>query len=197
LGCFLRYLDGWMPTSWAPCLRIAELRWHHCEFLELSRWSWSLFKRRQHRFKRSPKEFLRRFVTVDETWIHSYTPKTKEQSKQWTSPGEPAPKKAKTVPSVGKVMATVFFGIHKVWSTSTTCSRATRSQGCTMPSYWADSPLNCRTYGPIWRRKKCSSIMTTHRLTLPPSPRPNWATNCYPIHHILQPSLNQRLHQIL
>jgi len=47
--------------------------------------------------KRNPKEFLRRFVTVDETWIHWYTPETKEQSKQWTSPGEPAPKKAKTV----------------------------------------------------------------------------------------------------
>jgi len=57
----------------------------------------------------NPKEFLRRFVTVDETWIHWYTPETKEQSKQWTSPGEPAPKKARTVPSAGKVMATVFW----------------------------------------------------------------------------------------
>jgi len=69
------------------------------------------------------------------------------------------------------------------------CRRAKRSQGCTMPNYWADSPPNCRKYGPIWRRKMCSSIMTTHRLTLPPSPRPNWsnwATDCYPIHHILQ-----------
>ena len=60
-------------------------------------------------FKRNPKEFLRRYVTVDETWIHWYTPETKEQSKQWTAPGEPAPKKAKTVPSAGKVMATVFW----------------------------------------------------------------------------------------
>jgi len=60
-------------------------------------------------YKRNPKEFLRRFVTVDETWIHWYTPETKEQSKQWTSPGEPAPKKAKAVPSAGKVMATVFW----------------------------------------------------------------------------------------
>ena len=34
-------------------------------------------------FKRNPKEFLRRFVTVDETWIHHYTPEMKEQSKQW------------------------------------------------------------------------------------------------------------------
>ncbi|XP_070854673.1 protein GVQW3-like [Drosophila suzukii] len=58
-------------------------------------------------FKRNPKEFLRRFVTVDETWIYWYTPQSKEQSKQWTSHGEPAPKKA-TVPSAGKVMATVF-----------------------------------------------------------------------------------------
>ncbi|XP_014485173.1 PREDICTED: uncharacterized protein LOC106749835 [Dinoponera quadriceps] len=60
-------------------------------------------------FKRNPKEFLRRFVTVDETWIHWYTPETKEQSKQWTSPGERAPKKTKTVLSAGKVMATVFW----------------------------------------------------------------------------------------
>ena len=60
-------------------------------------------------FKRNPKEFLRRFVTVDETRIHWYTPETKEQSKQWTSPGERAPKKAKTVLSAGKVMATVFW----------------------------------------------------------------------------------------
>jgi len=48
-------------------------------------------------------------VTVDETWIQWYTPETKEQSKQWTLPGEHAPKKAKTVPSAGKVMATVFW----------------------------------------------------------------------------------------
>jgi len=60
-------------------------------------------------FKRNPKEFLHRLVTVDETWIHWYTPETKEQSKQSTSPGEPAPKKANTVPSAGKVMATVFW----------------------------------------------------------------------------------------
>lgn len=60
-------------------------------------------------FQRNPAEFLRRFVTVDETWIHWYIPETKEQSKQWTSPDERAPKKAKTVPSAGKVMATVFW----------------------------------------------------------------------------------------
>ncbi|XP_025993999.1 uncharacterized protein LOC113004563 [Solenopsis invicta] len=33
-------------------------------------------------FKRNLQEFLHRVVTVDETWIHHYTPESKEQSKQ-------------------------------------------------------------------------------------------------------------------
>ncbi|KAG5343856.1 RTJK polymerase, partial [Acromyrmex charruanus] len=40
-------------------------------------------------FQRNPDEFLRRFIIVDETWIHYFTPETKEQSTQLTSPSEP------------------------------------------------------------------------------------------------------------
>ena len=58
-------------------------------------------------FQRNPDEFLRRFITANETWIH-FLPETKEQLKQWTSPSKPALKKAKTVKSAGKVIATVF-----------------------------------------------------------------------------------------
>ncbi|XP_012057688.1 PREDICTED: histone-lysine N-methyltransferase SETMAR-like [Atta cephalotes] len=44
-----------------------------------------------------------------ETWIHYFTPETKEQSKQRRpSPGESAPKKAKTVKSAGKVMVSFW-----------------------------------------------------------------------------------------
>ncbi|XP_033229681.1 uncharacterized protein LOC117181226 [Belonocnema kinseyi] len=60
-------------------------------------------------FNRNPNEFLRRFVTVDETWIHHNTTETKEQSKQWVSSGERAPKKAKVGLSANKVMPTVFW----------------------------------------------------------------------------------------
>jgi len=60
-------------------------------------------------FSRNPNEFLHRFVTVDETWIHHTTPETKEQSRQWVSSGERAPKKAKVGLSANKVMATVFW----------------------------------------------------------------------------------------
>lgn len=61
------------------------------------------------RLQHNPVDFLRRFITVDETWIHHYSPETKQQSKQWTAKGEPVPKKAKTVRSAGKVMASVFW----------------------------------------------------------------------------------------
>ena len=53
-------------------------------------------------------EFLRRYITVDATWINFYTPETKELLKQWASPDEPAPKKAKTMKSAGKMMGTVY-----------------------------------------------------------------------------------------
>lgn len=57
---------------------------------------------------------MRRFITVDETWIHHHTPETKEQSKQWIASGELAPKKAKAVLSANKVMATVFWDARGV-----------------------------------------------------------------------------------
>ena len=61
------------------------------------------------KFHSNKTEFLRRFITMDETLVHLFTPETKKQSKQWTERGESAPKKAKTVPSAGKGMASVFW----------------------------------------------------------------------------------------
>ena len=57
---------------------------------------------------RSKDDFLLRLVTIDETWVH-YEPENKAQSRQWVGPGSPMPKKFKTQPSAGKVMATVFW----------------------------------------------------------------------------------------
>ena len=58
---------------------------------------------------RSKYDFLLRLVAVDETWVHYYEPENKNQSRQWVGPGSPRPKKFKTQPSAGKVMATVFW----------------------------------------------------------------------------------------
>ena len=58
---------------------------------------------------RTKDDFLLRLVTVDDTWVHYYEPENKAQSRQWVEPGSPRPKKFKTQPSSGKVMATVFW----------------------------------------------------------------------------------------
>ena len=66
------------------------------------------------RFRSKEDDFLSRLVTVDETWIHYYEPENKAQSRQRVGPGSPRPKKFKTQPSAGKVMATVFWDAQGV-----------------------------------------------------------------------------------
>ena len=60
------------------------------------------------RFRSKEDHFLSHLVTVDETWVHYYELENKAQSRQSVEPGSPRPKKFKTQPSAGKVMATVF-----------------------------------------------------------------------------------------
>ena len=45
---------------------------------------------------------------MDETWVHHFQPEIKQQSKRWKHLGSPPSKKAKTVMSAGKVMASIF-----------------------------------------------------------------------------------------
>jgi histone-lysine N-methyltransferase SETMAR len=54
-------------------------------------------------------DFLRRIVTVDETWVHHYDPETKQASMQWKHVNSPPPKKFRVQKSAGKIMATVFW----------------------------------------------------------------------------------------
>ena len=55
---------------------------------------------------------LQCFIIVDETCVHYCNPETKEQSKQLTAKDDLTPKKAKTFPSAGNVMATVLWDFH-------------------------------------------------------------------------------------
>jgi len=66
------------------------------------------------RFNKNETHFVHRFITMDETWIHHYTPESKQQSKQWTEAGCSAPKKTRSVPSAGKVMALVFWNAESI-----------------------------------------------------------------------------------
>ncbi|KAM8707744.1 hypothetical protein ACLKA7_014820 [Drosophila subpalustris] len=39
-------------------------------------------------FNRNPSEFLRRYTTMDETWIHHYVPESNRSSAEWREAGE-------------------------------------------------------------------------------------------------------------
>jgi histone-lysine N-methyltransferase SETMAR len=60
-------------------------------------------------FNKNKTDFVCQFITMDETWIHHYTPESKQQSKQWTEASCSVPKKTRSAPSAGKVMASVFW----------------------------------------------------------------------------------------
>jgi hypothetical protein len=57
---------------------------------------------------------LNRIVTGDETWIFHYTSESKAESLTWKHPHSPVKKKFRTVQPAGKVMATVFWDVHRV-----------------------------------------------------------------------------------
>jgi histone-lysine N-methyltransferase SETMAR len=59
--------------------------------------------------KRYGENFWLRIITVDETWVPYFNPETKSQSMEWRRPDEGPPIKARSNPSVGKVMMTVFW----------------------------------------------------------------------------------------
>ena len=86
-------------ARWVPRLLTAEQKRTRMEISEQC----------LERFYKNKTDFVRRFITMDETWIHHYTPESEQQSKQWTEVGCSAPKKTRSVPSAGKVMASVFW----------------------------------------------------------------------------------------
>jgi len=58
-------------------------------------------------YNADPAKFLRRYVTMDETWAHHFDPETQQQSKQWKHVTSSTP--FRKIASAGKVMASVFW----------------------------------------------------------------------------------------
>ena len=97
------------------CMRKLSVRWvPRLLTIDQKRIRVTISGKNSTHFNRNPKKFLRRFVTMDETWIHHYTPESREGLKQWVKPGESAPKRPKTQQSAEKVMASVFWDTHGV-----------------------------------------------------------------------------------
>ena len=59
-------------------------------------------------------DFVKRIVTVDETWIYQHDPESKMQSIQWLPKGSTGSIKFKSERSVQKVIATVFCDSKRI-----------------------------------------------------------------------------------
>jgi histone-lysine N-methyltransferase SETMAR len=73
-------------TRWVP----------HSLTLDQKRIRVRLSKQHLARFQKNKTDFVRRFVTMDETWVYHYDPELRQQTAEWTK-------------SVKKVMASVFW----------------------------------------------------------------------------------------
>ena len=72
----------------------------------MRRWFRVLFATVHH----NKKEFLCKYVTMDETWIFHFTPESNQQSAEWTAGGENCPMQA----SAGKVLTSIFWDVQGI-----------------------------------------------------------------------------------
>ncbi|KAF7271646.1 hypothetical protein GWI33_015495 [Rhynchophorus ferrugineus] len=139
-----------MSTEDADTLKISIERVHHIihEYLSMRKLcvKWVqrelTFDQRQRRIddseqclkviKRNKPEFLRRYVTRDQTWLHYFTLKSNRRSSEWTAHDEPAPKRRKTQQSAGKVMASVFWDAHGIIFINYLEKGSTMTRQCTV-----------------------------------------------------------------
>ena len=89
-----RVCARWVPRLLTPEQKVVRMQTCH-EVLRL--------------FADGGDAFLESIITGDESWLHHYDPESKQASTVWKSHGSPTPKKAKVVPSAGKVMVITFF----------------------------------------------------------------------------------------
>jgi len=88
-----------LSTKWVPKCLNADQKRQWCQSPE----------QRFKFFRRDPKDFLSRLVTMDGTWLYRYDVETKQQSIQWRHSGSPRPKNFRVRKSDGKVLASIFW----------------------------------------------------------------------------------------
>ena len=83
-------------SKWVLCLLTVDQKQQR---INDSEWCLQLFQCNK-------KEFLHKYMTMDGTWIHHFTPESNQQSAEYTAVGETCPKQPKMQ---SKVLASVFW----------------------------------------------------------------------------------------
>jgi len=96
---------------------------------------------------------------------------------------KPAPKKAKTVKSAGKVMATVFWDARDIIHIDYLLS-SKRSMTITMQPYWIiQHHFKEKTCSHLAKKKMLFSLKQTCTGSHVPDGQIQWIPNCFPIQH--------------
>ncbi|XP_063362897.1 histone-lysine N-methyltransferase SETMAR-like [Cydia amplana] len=142
-----------VSARWVPRMLTAEQKKIRCE----------ISKSNLDKYQTDPETFLRRFVTMDESWIHHFDPETKQQSMTWKRASFPTPKKFKVASSAGKVMASVF------WDAEGVIMIEYLEKGTTITgSYYADQIRRLREAIKEKRRGKLRAGILFHQDNAPP-----------------------------
>ena len=165
-----KLFSKWMPRSLTPGQKERSVEDSEC-CLKL--------------FKRGKKDFLRRYVTMDETWIHKYTLESNRMSAEWTVKSENSRKRPKTQMSAVR-FSLPYFGMRTVFYLSITLRKGNPSIANIIWRYCYVWREKLQKNDPKWRRKKCSFTKTMHT-----SRSQQWQNcsnctlNCFLIHRIL------------
>ena len=139
-------------------------------------------------FRRDTKDFLSRFLTMYETWLHHYGSETKQHSMEWRHNGLPRPKNSECKNPLKK-FSSRFFGIKTASSSLIIFKRAklsTRSIThlcwCNWRTFWRK---NISGRSPSWSCSCTTMLRLTGHLQRRRN-RPTWASNNLITHPILR-----------
>ena len=113
---------------------------------------------------RNKKDFLRRYITINETCILHFTPESKKATAEWRGEGESWPKRPKTQQSASKVMASVFWDMHGILL----IDFPPKGQSINSDYYiafWIDWKTQSRRKGLTWQRRNRCFNKIMHRST--------------------------------
>ena len=107
-------------------------------------------------FTRNKKDLLRRYITMNETWIHHFTPESRRASAEWREEGESRPKSVRRHNRQQASSWSLYFGTCTEFCSSTCFRRARRSTATSTLPYWIDWKTQLRRKGLTWqRRNRC------------------------------------------
>ena len=66
------------------------------------------------RYEHECEAFLRRVITINETWIRSYTPELKRQPNEWRHTESPRPKRCRALQDPSKLIIIVCYDYESI-----------------------------------------------------------------------------------